>query len=241
MRLEIMIEDTSIKEALKKKIRNKGSISSSDLAATSDKTTADVPEDTDKAARLEKQDYDDPLTEVEHRAADGETIAGANPDEFITVDISDAEKNVFLEAMVTGERLVVPFSIMGGRITGKIRSRTQDETVAIVARLQHEIREKSVIIDAEYITRVRVMLIATQIAEYNGVENLELARPLKAVRTPEGGIEEPAWIEQLVAWERMDEGLAVALHEQIRKFEIKYWAMVRHAEDQNFWAPATSA
>lgn len=160
----------------------------------------------------------------------------ALPNEVV---VTDKDRELFLAALVSGERFVLPFSIFGGKVTGKFRSRSQAESNGIAARINNETRQGAIGTGMEYSTRIRNMLLAAQLAEMNGVAYEPMKMPYLATKDGET-TKEPGWLAQADQWAQMNEGLVSALYHQLQLFERKYWVMVNSADDQNFWNPAES-
>lgn len=246
-----MIKGKSLDQQLKERMQTTGKLSSADVAAvaeTEEAPATGLPQG-DVTSVAPASEYKEPLVPVSPISPDGSKLAerastgsqteGMNDD--IEVRLTEEERAIFLDAIVSNSRFVLPFTIFNGKVNGLIRSRTQAETRAIISQLQREIRETSIQSDADYTLRLRSMLMAAQIAEYNGATNPELTEPLMPVRQPDGKDKPQGWLAQALHWQDLDEALATALYEEIRKFEVKYWMMARHAADQNFWRTAASS
>lgn len=150
------------------------------------------------------------------------------------IKVSKEARDRFLECLCTGERYTEEFQLYGGRIRGKIRCRSLDETEAIESYTRRQIIVRSIVTQAEYTSLVRRALLAAQIAELNGVQYPELQKPLLSVETPEE-LKQPGWLSQLEFWGSKPDAFAMALLEQVLEFEARYWAMIRSSNDENFW------
>jgi hypothetical protein len=164
---------------------------------------------------------------------------------YTQVILTQAEREAFVDALISGERFELPFSLYSGKLEGVVRSRSQAETSAIIRYLNQELRDGNITDMLEYATHLRNILLAAQIKILKDEEYAELAAPL--MRTVTGkdanGDEqrtEPGWLGQAELWADKQEGLSAAVYSEIRKFEQKYWAMVDGAEDQNFLNPEES-
>jgi len=251
-----MAED--LQKKLKDKLQGGQGISSSDVADFERPAEVAEPIKGDLKAKVPVEaDEDDMIKEAAkgdagpriNKAAERVIPAGnplydpsALPDE---VTITEEERNKFLEAIVTGERLELPFSLFNGKIKGKMRSRSQKESTAIVTQLNHEATGEKLETALEYSTRLRNMMLAAQVAELNGRQFSVLMGPLHSVSQgkDENGkeiIDPPGWLGQIEYWEETHEGLAGALYHELQIFERKYWTMVKNAADQDFWVPAES-
>ena len=157
-----------------------------------------------------------------------------------TVVIDPGTKASFIDSMITGKRFKLPFSVFGGKVTGVLRSRSQAESLAIIARINREISDKTVNNGLEYATRLRNMLLATQVDSLGSDSFVELKAPLMTTVEGPDKVMPPGWLPQVQVWEAKGEGLASALYQELIVFEQKYWTMVDNAGDQNFWNPAES-
>lgn len=172
-----------------------------------------------------------------------------------TIDISQADREAFLQSLITGERYERSFSLFGGKLTGTFRSRLIKESDGIVAWLQHLVNTGKIDARVVYLTMVRNAALATQVKSLRGMINEdfeELAKPLAPVNhtvktTDKDGkdvydvkTDEPGWVKAADAWGERPEALVTAIHVELQKFEKRYWAMIKEAPNQNFWSPAAS-
>jgi hypothetical protein len=157
-----------------------------------------------------------------------------------TVEITPADKNNFIQALVTGERFTSSFSLFGGKVTGKFRSRRQDEAIAIFNQMSKQLSSGTLRSGAEQVVQVRYMLFACQLAELNGKAFAEMEHPLNETVTADG-VQPPGWSRMMDHFALWPEGLITALFNQLNEFEAKYWTMVNNAKDQNFWKPEESS
>ena len=222
------------------------SFSSADLADFSKGKAAEA-EKPAGAAMAESTELDvkprakeDPLLKIGGQEVPS-GIATHPAEAAVKIKISPAEKEEFIEALVTGDRLVLPFSIFGGKVAGHMRSRRQDEAVAVFNMMASDLSSKSVRSGAEQVLRVRFMLLACQLAELNGRQFAELAQPLGETVGTDGKVQPPGWMWQLDYFASLPEGMVTALFDQLKDFETKYWTMVNNAGDQNFWKPGESS
>ena len=165
------------------------------------------------------------------------------------VELTPEDKDAFIDAMVAGTRFERPFELFGGRVRGIFRSRTSAESVAILKELGRQWVARKYMTESEYSTLLRWSMIKAQLKELNGVQYAEMQEPLSAMsraRKSDNGsiseeIEAPAWFDEMqVQFGSKDEGLYTAVYREAREFERKYWALVSHAKDQNFWKPSQS-
>lgn len=175
----------------------------------------------------------------------GSTASGnltPSPDELFTdeeVTLTEDERGAFLDTLVQGTRYERKFSLFDGRIKGRLRCRSTEESQAIAEWMNAGIREGRFKDPLAYAVEMRNILMAAQVMELNGTRYPELAQPL--YRTQKGeDITQPGWLEQARVWSKQPEPVVAAVYEELRLFERKYWTMVVHAKDQNFWRPAGS-
>ena len=172
---------------------------------------------------------------LEPTAAD---FSGASMD--TNVNLSEEDRNAFIQAMVSGKRFELAFTTFNGRVSGLVRARRQSEGQAIIMRLQAEIGEDQLVSQMDYAIRMRNMLLTAQIAELQDKEFDALEKPLKAHIEADGSETPPGWLGRVGYWDDKDDGFVSAIYEELKLFEQKYWAMVMNANDQNFWNPAAS-
>lgn len=165
-----------------------------------------------------------------------------SPDDLFTTEevvLTEDERNTFLDALVSGTRYERRFSLYDGRVKGRLRNRSTEESEAIAAWMNHGVRESKYKSALEYALVMRNALLASQVMELNGVRYPELPTPLFRTQTGDK-IEDPAWPKVADTWSKQPEPVVAAVYEELRTFERKYWTMVVHARDQNFWHPAES-
>ena len=152
------------------------------------------------------------------------------------VEITQADKNAYLDAIVKGTRYTSKASLFGGRVNVKFRSRSLEETAAILSYINHEGAAGSFRTRADVQNASLTALLVAQVAEIDGVSYGEMKKPLLYVETVDG-VDEPAWVKDLEIWRRKPEALVAALGDALVEFEAKYWEMTRAAKDENFWNP----
>lgn len=160
--------------------------------------------------------------------------------EAVDVEITEEDRNAFLDAVVNGERMTRPFSIFGGKLTGTIRARTAPETRAMVSVIKKWMDSGHVNTKADYDAVHMPAVLTAQIAELNGTEYPCIREPLMYSVDGDGNDIDPGWLPMWKKWYDKPEGIIVGLFEAVKRFEYKYWTMVGRAEDQNFWSPAES-
>lgn len=232
---------STIKEKLKKQLESGNTIhlNSSTLAAL-----ADEDNKKQKAEDITKESTVEVTSEFKKNSmvlnADTSNLQAdlIQTNTIESVTITPEEKAIFLDAIINGGRYYQYVSLFGGKLTAKIVCRSQEESAAIIAQLNREIRSNKITTQLEYSNRLRLMLLAAQIHELNDVVLGPLREPLFAVVKSPDVIEEPGWLEQVNLWEKRPDALATALFNELKTFEKKYWTMVANADNQNFWNPA---
>lgn len=160
------------------------------------------------------------------------------------IDITDEDRDAFIQAIVTGGRYERGFSLFGGKLTGVFRCRKIAESDGIIAWVSHCVNSKKIEARIEYLTLMRNAMLAAQVKSLRGIVSEdfpELPGPYAPTRSEDGKtLSEPGWVSAANAWGERPEALVTALHEELNKFEKRYWAMVVDASNQNFWNPAAS-
>lgn len=223
----------SLQERVQEQLKSGNvSLSSADLQAEPQK----AGEPTVGTVKAEAKEYKDPVMDAANKG-DLQPIIGIPP---VKVEITQAERDLFLDAVVTGKRFRLTSKLFGDRYTIVFRSRSQAETQAVTAQLMYEMRTTpNMNVEFLYGARLRCMLLAAQVESINGTAYTELAAPLLRTIDGEKTIE-PGWLAQANGWQNAAEGLTVAIYTALQEFERKYWTMVENARDQNFWKPAGS-
>lgn len=157
-----------------------------------------------------------------------------------SVVIEPGVKAAFIDAMISGKRFELPFELFGGKVSGVLRGRSQNESLAILNRLNREVADNAINNGLEYATRLRNMLLATQVKAIGNDVYPELKAPLMTLVEGPTRTTPPGWLDQVAVWENKPEGLTSALYQKLVEFEQTYWTMVDSAGDQNFWNPAES-
>lgn len=257
-----MSSTVSIKDKLLSKLNQKGTLTSEDFSADAAVTRPEpaagmVDEDGDSVVEV-PADAMEPVVEFAGKAGMGQLGRAAVdkadiPRDPLTaatgepVTVTAADKENFLQSMVSGTRFTRPFSVLGGRITGEFRCRTAGETRAIVDELdrQAQLRRDSVF---NHVLKMRYALIHCQLSELNGVTRPEWKEPLRSVETvaSKDGVASveastPVWYEemQLIFDKRMD-GMVDLLFAELGVFEKVYWALVQNVTVSSFWVPEDS-
>lgn len=164
------------------------------------------------------------------------------PDDLFTeeeIEITPAEKNEFLASLVSGSRYEQRFSVFNGRVSGRIRCRSTEESEAISTWTNIGIREGRYKAPLDYSLALRNALLAAQVMELNGTRFEPLSAPL--YRTNDGDkTTEPGWLPAAASWSGQPEAVVAAVYNELKLFERKYWTMVSHATKQDFWRPVES-
>lgn len=225
-------------------------------------SSADLSENPDGAGEATQGTVTGKVPEEAKKGLFAESDAVANAHKALlpsyieeTIDISQDDRDAFLQSLVTGDRYERSFSLFGGKLTGIFRSRLIKESDGIVAWLQHLVNTGRIDARVVYLTMVRNAALATQVKSLRGMINEdfeELAKPLAPVShtvktTDKDGktvydvkVDEPGWLKAADAWGERPEALVTAIHVELQKFEKRYWTMIKEASNQNFWHPAAS-
>lgn len=175
-------------------------------------------------------------------AASGDIVTNSGDSGTFTAEqitISDDDRNAFLNSLVSGKRFERKTTLFGGQIKLRIRCRSTEESEAIASYMNAGVREEKYASPLEYAIAIRNALLAAQVVELNETRFPELAAPL--FRTQDGDkITQPGWLEAAAMWSKKPETVVTAIYEELRIFEKKYWTMIAHARDQNFWHPEES-
>lgn len=247
--------EKSIKEQVTERLESQGGISGADIA----ELTTGGSEEEEKKVEVEEEetvlenDSDDVVLE---QAAKGQpfqrldnamTEAGKFEGQNLglmglsEVEISEADKEAFLDCLIDGGRFEREFSLFNGKVTGRFRSRTTKETTAILGELGRRARKNPDMTDVEYSATLRHCVMAFQVAELNDVEYPVLDGPLKATYDLDtDSATEPKWWKMVEKFDGMSEGLEQAVYSALMDFERVYWTMVQKANDQDFWHPEGS-
>lgn len=171
------------------------------------------------------------------------------------IDITQEDRDAFLQCLVTGGRFEREFSIFGGKIRGVFRCRKIAESDGILAWLSHLINSRKIEARVESVDLMRNAILACQVKSLRGLiseDFEELKGPYAPTRrtftkkdadgkdVTETEVEEPGWIAAANAWGDRPEALVSAIHGELQRFERRYWTMVMEASNQNFWNPAAS-
>lgn len=172
----------------------------------------------------------DPGFHSDARLAEKELAAAA-------AEILPAHKRAFTESLITGERYTEDFSLLGGRMSVRIRSRSSAETEAITAYARRMVVTGKVRTDYDYSALMRKILAVAQVDEINGVKQPRMEEPLFFTETREELVP-PGWEPRIKAWGDKPEAILAAVVRCVLEFEARYWEMIRKVNDTDFWVPA---
>lgn len=161
------------------------------------------------------------------------------------VVLTQEDRDAFLQSIITGERYKRPFSIFNGAVTGVLRCRSMKESEGIAAWMNVGLRTARYQTQMVYSAELRDALFVAQVEKLQDVEFPEMSGPL----SPTAGediktwtdVVPPGWVSATAVWREMPEAVVSGLFDELRTFERKYWTMITHAQDQNFWNPAVSS
>lgn len=160
-------------------------------------------------------------------------------DDLSSVEITDDEKQAFIDAVVSGGRYRNTVTIFGGRVVLGLRARTVGESEAIDSYIRRRVSDGTIKVGVEYSDNMRLCLLVSDVERLGDEVFPEMSKPLMAVSTPDGVVE-PEWTKMLDVWRSKPEGLVNAILPEIFKFEVKYGEMVKHGSDENFWPTGES-
>jgi len=202
--------------------------------------TQPAAEETNKQHQVAAAAPADEMSEEMARAA-----ADMGIDMPETIEITEVEKEAFLETIISGGRFQLPFSIFGGRVTGVLQSRLNLETRAMLSEIHRAWAAKELESMIDYTARFRYACFRFQVAEIYDTQLETPKKPLKAVLSTKDGepiTTPPAWSEEAeVMFGNYPDGVITALYKELVIFEKKYWTMVSNSADQNFWNPVDSS
>ena len=86
------------------------------------------------------------------------------------IEVTSVERDAFINAMVQGVRLHLPFDLYGGKLTGVMRSRKVCETQAVLKEINRRYTDNEYTTQAEYTDALRKSMMMFQLAELAGVK-----------------------------------------------------------------------
>lgn len=222
-----------------------------------EKVSAENPAPANEPSEDGLPEADDPVDVEEHLASDPFLAAASgdgqkyHEDARLTSDeggfalagtevkVEEQHKAAFVESVLTGRRYVETFSLLGGKLVIRVRSRSTEETEAIQAYVRKNASSGALLTDYDYSSLMRKLLAVAQVEEINGVKYPEMARPLFFTEDEEGRTP-PAWEGLLGAWSAKPEYILSMVTKCILEFEARYWHLIKNVDDVNFWEPGES-
>lgn len=214
-------------------------------------STVDVPKEAKDDQLMQAGDMTEQQNDVQRAIAEDPSGMNYAPDLSILepialdeVDITSEEKELFIDSLVTGDRFKLPFSLFNGKVEGTIQNRLNGETRAII----QEVNRRTVVEEispVRFSELVRQAILRFQIVEVNNKTYEPVTGDLHAMVSEEDGkevVKEPKWYKEAETFFGSDknEAFTAALYRAVQIFEAKYWAMVKNAENQDFWDPEDS-
>ena len=253
---------TPLADKLQEHVRQTGSLTSGDIANFTREQSPEPRGQPSGSAMAEttviepdaKEELDPIVTEVAAVATPGQHISKLSAavddidklrqireDNKRKIVVTPVDKEAFISAIVTDNRMVLTIKRCGDRIKVVVRSRTIPESQAILTYMQRQVVLGKLATQIDYTNHLRAALLAAQIKEFNGREYPTLQEPLKPIQDTVKNITTPTgWEDGLTHWLAMGEANHALLWSCVEEFEEKYWKMIEDAKDQNFWNPATS-
>jgi len=240
---------SGITDKVKQQLAAKHGISSGDIAAiVASHKAAEAPEEEEKrpvgeemsepsVVKAEKPEELDPVDKTaEAERLDDQFFYNLARPESGKVELTPVEKAAFVDAVLSNGRMKLNFSLLGGRFNFTVKNRTYEEARAAVAMAQ----KQSVLGEMRslFSMRLRLMLMCFQIDEMNGVSypDADTLGPLLQTYV-DNKLVQPKWLERLDVFGKLPEAMFEAVWACIREFELKYWTLVKHSRDQDFWLP----
>lgn len=232
-----------VKEGIQKKNL---SLSSKDVNPNAAADEAQSMMEEDSKVATPPLDVVDPVV-AKAAGNDASKALEANPDgaeplrptTLSTVVITADDKASFVNAFINNTAWKQSVSLFDGQVKMTMRSRSSQETRAILTRLEKEVREGKIMSAAQYNTRLRDFILAAQVEEFNGIQFDPLKAPYMS-QIVDGKEVEPAWLQQVAYWESLQDHVVAVLYREITEFERKYWALIHGANDANFYKTETS-
>lgn len=191
------------------------------------------------SADVEGQAKKDPLLEAASGMDSRDAVKpGASLDDAHgrNAPIEPRHKEAFTESVLSGDRYREGFELLGGRVRLVIRSRSNIETDAIMAYLRRMVSTDRIRTDYEYSAMTRRLLAIAQVEEINGVKCPVMEEPLFFKETADRLVP-PGWEPRIRQWDERPESVLASVVRCILEFEARYWEMIRHVDDEGFWAP----
>ena len=259
------MSEGSVSDRIKGQLENGSAISASDLAEFSKPTTEGkepkvdpmsetsmihVPHEAKQDPIMAAADGSDTISAFQGAISDDPAGTNQYSDSMIEpldideIEVTAAEKSLFIESLITGGRFKLSIPLLGGSLLVTFQSRKNSETRAVAREMNRRAQDGSMS-EMQFSELTRQSILRFQVVEVGDVTYNPVEGPLSAVTTAVDGKEvvvPPKWYEEAEVFFGADksEGLIATLYRALQIFEAKYWAMVKHAEDQDFWHPEDS-
>lgn len=161
------------------------------------------------------------------------------------VEISQEEKDAFLDSVVSGSRYTGKGILFGGRVRVAFRSRSSAESEAIDSFLRYRGSHNIIQNGVAYADALRFCILAAGVESLNDSKFPTLTDASNGIdglfyREEKEGTKDPEWLWLFNKWRSMPESVVAAVLEEYFSFEAKYWKMIERAGDENFWSPGGS-
>jgi hypothetical protein len=228
-----------LEEKLEERLKEQIEAGNVSLSSRDFRTVADSATTVDAVAEVRPRE--DPVSDRADVDVDSSLAASVSDPgvESLSIELTEDDKNAFLDALVSGDRFRRTVSAAGGRLVLVFRSRTEEETNAILTHLARLAQDGTVPNGTSYGLMLRSALLAAQVQRMNDIEFPELAGPMYRT-VVNGKTVEPAWIPAMSHWNSLQAGTVAIVYRLLQAFEDKYWALVAGATDQNFFSPGGS-
>lgn len=186
----------------------------------------------DLAADAAQNDHPEFIVDV---AVAGLADTKIDPD---SLEITSKMKDKFVESVITGGRFTQSYKFLDGKIEVTFRNRSIEEDRAILQNLAYLERIGNIKTRLDYQDRLRISLLASQVATFNDMDFPTLTAPL--TYTVDGtDVVPPGWEKQEQFWSSQSPALIVMLIKQLKIFESIYWTLTSKASVENFWKTDT--
>jgi hypothetical protein len=186
----------------------------------------------DLAADVAQNDHPEFIVDV---AVAGLADTKVDPD---SLEITSKMKDKFVESVITGERFTQSYKFLNGKVEVTFRNRSIEEDRAILQNLAYLERIGNIKTRLDYQDRLRISLLASQVATFNDMDFPTLAAPL-AYTVDGTDVVPPGWEKQEQFWSAQSPALIVMLIKQLKIFESIYWTLTSKASVENFWKTDT--
>jgi hypothetical protein len=155
------------------------------------------------------------------------------------VEVTKAEKEAFINSVVTGDRYRESVSLMGGALSVTFRSRSSIESEAIDSLLRKRVTSGEIASSTEFAEAMKFCILSACVESVNGVKNPTLTEAADGKNglfhfADKDGINPPKWLWLYDQWRDKPEFFAASIIEAYFDFEAKYWVMIKNAKDENF-------